>query len=267
MIYSPTSQPSSGPTEFPSNVPSTQPTDQPTSLPTLQPSRQPTAKPTFCPTSRPTLQPSVQPTSQPSIEPSSQPSSCPSTVPTGYPTYLEPIKLSSDMTLLNNASYNTNAPMCVDASNNVFFIDSTNKLLNRLSSTGRFSVFDSGHSYSGCICDTNGNIYLTDSSAGTVLQMTTTEGSVATTLRSGLLSPTRPVIGIYGQLFFADSEQNKVFELNTQTQALRTIAGTGEGGDKVNCAALQAMFSGPQDVYIDTANNIYIADTSKWKYV
>lgn len=63
-------------------------------------------------------------------------------------------------------------------------------------------------------------------------------------------------------LFIADTNANRVRELNLSAGTITTLAGTGQmgsGGD--GAEATQAMLAGPLDVALDPSGNVYIADT------
>jgi sugar lactone lactonase YvrE len=66
-----------------------------------------------------------------------------------------------------------------------------------------------------------------------------------------------------GNIFFADSDNNAIREINLSSGAISTIAGTlGQGGYSGDgSAANAALLSSPKGFAFDANNNLYIADT------
>ena len=65
-----------------------------------------------------------------------------------------------------------------------------------------------------------------------------------------------------GNIYIADNGNNRIRKVTVSTGIISTIAGTGTGsysGD--NGAATSATLSYPYGVGLDTAGNVYIADT------
>jgi sugar lactone lactonase YvrE len=66
-----------------------------------------------------------------------------------------------------------------------------------------------------------------------------------------------------GNLYIADSENNRVREIAAATGLISTIAGTGIAGySGDNQAAIDAQLSNPTSLAFDLAGNLYIADSS-----
>ena len=65
-----------------------------------------------------------------------------------------------------------------------------------------------------------------------------------------------------GNIYIADYNNHRIRKVTVSTGIISTIAGTrtGDGGD--NGAATSAALSWPFGVGLDTAGNVYIADTS-----
>ena len=67
-------------------------------------------------------------------------------------------------------------------------------------------------------------------------------------------------------LYIADTANNRIRKLDTVSRTVVTVAGTGTSGSTGdNGLATSALLSAPQGVFLDTAGNIYIADTNNHK--
>jgi hypothetical protein len=70
-----------------------------------------------------------------------------------------------------------------------------------------------------------------------------------------------------GNLFIADPQNNVVYEIPAGQNNSTTVAGiygtAGYNGDSIS--ATSAQLNGPQDVAVDTAGNLYIADTLNYR--
>ena len=74
--------------------------------------------------------------------------------------------------------------------------------------------------------------------------------------------PTGVAVDAAGNLYIADPEDQRIRRVDP-SGAISTFAGTGERGfDGDGGTALLARFSSPTDVEVDTAGNLYIADSS-----
>src|SRR5437870_1467700 len=66
-----------------------------------------------------------------------------------------------------------------------------------------------------------------------------------------------------GNLFIADSGNNRVREVLAGTGVMTTVAGTGTGGfGGDGGAATQAALNGPRGLTVDAGGNLFVADTS-----
>ncbi|MDX2168061.1 MAG: hypothetical protein SF182_13390 [Deltaproteobacteria bacterium] len=118
-------------------------------------------------------------------------------------------------------------------------IDATRTLNNRIRRVSNGTIF----AYAGGGLSENGAAY--DA-------VVDPRGAAATASGSGL-----------PDLYFADGNQNVVRRVDGDTGTIHIVAGTGErgySGDGGN--ALNATLSGPLDVAVDAAGNVYVADTA-----
>jgi len=97
--------------------------------------------------------------------------------------------------------------------------------------------------------------------AGTGTQGFAGDGGAAT---SALLdSPAGVALDSSGNIYIADTHNNRIREVLASTGVISTIAGTGVNGFSGDgAAATAATLSYPTAVAVDTAGNVYIADTN-----
>jgi sugar lactone lactonase YvrE len=133
---------------------------------------------------------------------------------------------------------------------------------------------------SGAATDAAGNIYISDTENSRILKVSpdgntiiTIAGSDGTSGSSGdggpatmalISAPYAIAVDGSGNIFFADTGNNAIREINVTTNKISTIAGTlsgapGFGGD--GNAATSASLASPQGFTFDVNGNLYIADT------
>ncbi|HEY4355009.1 MAG TPA: MBG domain-containing protein [Acidobacteriaceae bacterium] len=79
-----------------------------------------------------------------------------------------------------------------------------------------------------------------------------------------LNSPHGVVMDVYGNLYIADTGNNRVRRIDGKTGVITTIAGNGTAGYRAadeNTAAINGELNAPQDLALDELGNLYIADT------
>ena len=124
-----------------------------------------------------------------------------------------------------------------------------------------------------------GNIFIADSSnhkirmvnsagiiitiAGTGTVGSTGDGGPATSAQ--LNYPKAVAMNSYGNIFIADSSNHKIRMVNS-AGIIITIAGTGILGGLGDCGvATSAQLNYPRGVWVDTNDNVYVADTTNHK--
>jgi len=97
--------------------------------------------------------------------------------------------------------------------------------------------------------------------AGTGAQGFSGDGGAATSAQ--LDSPTGIAVDASNNVYIADTHNNRIREVLASTGVINTIAGTGVAGFAGDgAAATSALLNYPTAVAVDSAGNIYIADTN-----
>ena len=132
----------------------------------------------------------------------------------------------------------------------------------------------------GVAVDSNGNVYIADAGNNVIRKITASTGVITTVAGGGwfapgygvgdggpatsamLLSPQAVAVDAQGNIFIADTDQNRVRKVTASTGIITTVAGAGiagSGGD--NGLAVNAYLNMPWGVAVDsTTGYIYIAD-------
>ncbi|OOQ57997.1 cadherin-like beta sandwich domain-containing protein [Mucilaginibacter pedocola] len=106
--------------------------------------------------------------------------------------------------------------------------------------------------------DAAGNIYVADYGNNAIRKIT--PAGVVTTILTGLSLPGGLTFDAAGNLYIADTG-NQVIKKMTPDGVVSIYAGTGDVGSN-DGPALSASFRNPQDVAMDGAGNLYVADYS-----
>ncbi len=191
-----------------------------------------------------------------------------------------------------SAAIRSSCGMVLDGSGNLYFADTGNHEVKKVASgnistiagTGTGGYFGDGHpatqaqlkSPTGVVLDSAGNIYIADSGNHAIRKIAT-DGTISTFAGNGnagysgdgggaggatLNNPTGLAIDGSGNIYVADTDNSVIRKITPGGGTITTIAGNGFGtfsGD--GGAALRASLSHPRGVVVDTAGNLYIADT------
>ena len=184
--------------------------------------------------------------------------------------------------------------VAVDSSNNIYIADQANNKIRKFTVGGNIStVAGNGTAGStgdgsaatsaeldaptGVAVDSSGNIYVADKinnkirkftlggDIGTVAGDGTSgssgDGSAATSAE--LNSPNGVAVDSFGNIYIADTGNNRIRKVNAGTHDIDTMAGNGTAAYTGNDgAAISAEINQPKGLGVDSADNVFIADTA-----
>ncbi len=154
-----------------------------------------------------------------------------------------------------NAELNSPAAVSVDAAGDIFIADADNSVIRE-------------------VVASSGDIQTVAGSIATCASSTASCGDGAVATSGQLNTPQGVFLDASGNLFIADTEDNRIRAVNMGTTAvtiagvviqpgdIATVAGTGTAGYLGDAGpATSAEISNPYGVFVDSAENIFIADT------
>jgi sugar lactone lactonase YvrE len=201
---------------------------------------------------------------------------------------------SGDNGSATTAQFNRPMGLAVDAAKDVYIADLTNQRIRKIAPDGTITTIagngtaglsgDGGpatsaqlNNPSGIAIDSAGNLFIADTNNHCIRKVTPA-GVISTVVGSGgvagfsgdgvqalyaqLNSPAGIAVDMAGNLFIADTNNNRIRMVNA-AGTITTIAGTGSGGFRGDGGpAASAWLSQPRHLTIDSAGNVFIADTA-----
>jgi len=199
---------------------------------------------------------------------------------------------SGDGGQATSASFSDVLGVAVDAAGNIYVADSSNRKVRKISAAGIVTTIagigveafsgDGGLAVSAALgrpvaltLDAAGNLYIADATnqrirridtrgiittiAGNGVDAFAGDGGAAASASLGF--PLGVAVDKSGNVYVADADNNRIRKIST-TGIITTIAGTGSGGFAGDGGlATSATLNIPSDVAVDSAGNIYIADS------
>ena len=188
--------------------------------------------------------------------------------------------------------FNWPAGVAVDRAANVYVADTDNHTIRKVTSGGVVTTLAGSGSYSswgtndgtgsaarftfpcGVAVDTSGTVYVADSGNNTIRKVT--PAGVVTTL-AGLAGnntgsadgtgsaarfngPAGMAVDTNGNVYVADSGNNTIRKV-TPSGVVTTLAGLAGSAGSADGTNSAARFNGPYGVAVDSAGNVYVADT------
>ena len=151
--------------------------------------------------------------------------------------------------LLPLAPYGTGA---IDSAGNYYFVDVKSNKVLKLSAGGVLSTVAGNGCFSDC----------TKATPGTQAAEFSGDGGPAT--QASLKYPYAVAVDSSGNLFIADVFNFRIRRVDAQTGVITTVAGAGKGGHTSGDGgpAVFAVFGQINGLAVDSANNLYLSDTS-----
>jgi streptogramin lyase len=202
---------------------------------------------------------------------------------------------SGDGAAATSASLSFPFGVAVDSSGNIYIADSNNRRIRKVAiSTGDITTLagngdlgfcgDGGpatsaslNSFYGVAVDDSGNFYIADTynqrirkvdASGTITTVAgngspSYSGDGGTATSASLSNPYGVAADGSGNLYIADTYNQRIREVDAITHDITTVAGNGSSGSSGDGGtATNASLSYPRSVAVDGSGNIYIADTS-----
>ena len=169
--------------------------------------------------------------------------------------------------------------IAVDTSGNVFVADYMNHTIRKVTPAGVVTTFAGSAGNSGFIngqgsaarfsavqgiaLDRNGNLYVVEAGNRAIRKITAS--GLVTTFADGsdgqFGSPRGVTVDSSGNLYVTDYSAN-VIKRVTAAGVISTYAGTAPTSGSSDGSLSSALFNTPSDVAVDSANNVYVADTT-----
>jgi len=204
-----------------------------------------------------------------------------------------------------SAQLHSPVSVAVDTSGNIYVVDQWNAVIRKVTiSTGILTTIagtltptpPSNWGYSGdtgpatsaeldspynVALDSSGNLYIADYGNNRIRKVTVATGIIATVAGTGTAGysgdggaatsakinyPDNVAVDVYGNIYIADTANNRIRKVTVATGIITTAAGTGTAGYSGDgAAATSAKIDNPWGVAVDGSGNIYIGDEFNYR--
>ncbi len=147
------------------------------------------------------------------------------------------------------AQFTAPGRMAADTAGNVYVIDGN--LIRKVSTAGAVTTLQALSSPRSIAVDGAGTLYI--AAGGSIFKMV--PGNAAASFATGFISPKGIAVDSAGNVYVADSDRNSISRISAQGQVAVLAGGTSGFADGVGTAA---KFSGPLDLAVDGAGNVYV---------
>ncbi len=192
------------------------------------------------------------------------------------------ISYAGDGYAATSAQLNFPSGVAVDAAGNLYIADVENNRIRKVTAATGVITTVAGNgteSYSGdggaatsaqldnptgVAVDAAGNLYVADQYNQRIRKVSATTG-IITTLAL-VTFPTGVAVDTAGNIFIVSPGSQKIQKIDASTSAITTVAGNGTAGYSGDGGtATSAQLRNPQQVTVDAAGNLYIADQSNYR--
>jgi len=190
---------------------------------------------------------------------------------------------TGDHGLATSAQLDTPTGLALDAAGNLYIADSGNNWIRIVTkSSGIITTLSTGSatlkSPKGVAVDAAGNVYIADTNNSRVLKVTPSGSITKTTTVAGtsvigssgdggpatsaqLNYPYGVAVDAAGNLYIADTNNQRIRRVSAATGTITTVAGTGRSGYTGDGGfSTSAQLSFPRGILVDASGNIYISD-------
>jgi uncharacterized protein (TIGR03437 family) len=184
--------------------------------------------------------------------------------------------------------------VAVDNNFNVYIADTGDNTIREVTTDGNIATIagDSFPSYQGdgglainaelhspedVAVDSSGNVYIADTANAYIREVTISTGDInyiagdgsigfsgdgGYATSAGLIAPFALTVDSSGNVYFAENGDNRIREINAKTLDISTVAGNGTPGYSGDgSTASSGQLNSPTGVAVDSAGNLYIADS------